>query len=182
MRLSSTVLVLAAVSAVQGLSIPRDATPVLSALDTIKSQLHTVGDLVEVFTGGFNGTFAALQIQGETGELRTAINNGVAAIKRIQPLNEADSAQVVNVVVALQSDIYNLLDLLVQKKPAFDTAILGIGSASFLVKIDLQILRNSTAQLGNAITSKLVEEFQRLAPLITSSIDFHFSKALAAYA
>ncbi|KAL2852032.1 hydrophobic surface binding protein A-domain-containing protein [Aspergillus pseudoustus] len=181
MRFSPTIFFLTAVSAVQGLSIPRDATPVLSALATIKNQLHAVGDLVEVFNGGFNGTFAALQIQGETGELGTAINNGVTAIKRIQPLNQADSAQVVNVVVALQSDIYGLLDLLVEKKPAFDTAIFGIGSASFLVKIDLQTLRNSTTQLGNAITSKLVEDFQRLAPLITSSIDFHFSQALAVY-
>ncbi|KAJ0418728.1 hydrophobic surface binding protein A-domain-containing protein [Aspergillus carlsbadensis] len=174
-------LLLATATAVQALVIPRDATPILSALDTITTQLHTVGDLVEVFTGGFNGTFAALQIQGETGELRTAINNGVSAIRNIQPLNEADSVQVVNVVVALQSDIYGLLDLLVEKKPAFDTAIFGIGSASFLVRIDLQTLRNSTAQLGSAITSKLVDELQRLAPLITSSIDFHFSQALAVY-
>ncbi|KAL2849641.1 hydrophobic surface binding protein A-domain-containing protein [Aspergillus pseudodeflectus] len=182
MRFSLTLFILTAVTAVQALVIPRDATPILSALDTITNQLHTVGDLVEVFTGGFNGTFAALKIQGETGELGTAINKGVTAIKNIQPLNEADSAQVVNVVVALQSDIYGLLDLLVQKKPAFDRAIFGIGSASFLVKIDLQNLRKSTAQLGDAITSKLVDEFQRLAPLITSSIDFHFSQALDVYA
>ncbi|KAL3458880.1 hydrophobic surface binding protein A-domain-containing protein [Aspergillus heterothallicus] len=181
MRFSATFLLFTAVSAVQDLNIPRDATPVLSALDTIKNQLYTVSDLVEVFTGGFNGTFAALQIQGETGELGTAINNGVTAIKRIQPLSEADSVEVVNTVVALQSDIFGLLDLLITKKPAFDTAIFGIGSASFLVKLDLQNLRNSTAQLGTAITSKLVAQVQRLAPLITSSIDFHFSQALEVY-
>ncbi|KAL2786516.1 hydrophobic surface binding protein A-domain-containing protein [Aspergillus keveii] len=181
MRFSVTLFLLTAVATVQALVISRDATPVLSALDTITNQLHTVGDLVEVFNGGFSGTFAALKIQGETSELGTAINNGVKAIQNIQPLNEADSAQVVTVVVALQSDIYGLLDLLVEKKPAFNTAILGIGSASFLVKIDLQNLRKSTAQLGDAITSKLVDEIQRLAPLITSSIDFHFSQALAVY-
>ncbi|KAL4866219.1 hypothetical protein BDV12DRAFT_173287 [Aspergillus spectabilis] len=172
---------LATISTIQGLIIPRDATPVLSSLDAITNKLHSLGDLVEKFEGGFNGTFAALQIQSETGKLRTIINDGAATITNTNPLNEDDSVQIVNVVVSLQADIYDLLDLLVAKKPAFDTAILGIGSASFLVKIDLQNLRNSTAQLGSAITEKLVEELQRLAPLITSDIDFHFARAVGVY-
>ncbi|KAL2866088.1 cell wall mannoprotein 1 family protein [Aspergillus lucknowensis] len=167
--------------AVHGLRL-RDATPVLSSLDAIKNQMNTVGDLVEPFTGGFNGTLAALEIQDETSKLKNTIDDGVTTIKAISPLNEDDSTQVVDVVVALQGDIYGLLDLLVDKKPAFDTAILGVGSASFLVHIDLQNLRNSTSQLGGAITSKLTDEYRELAPLITSSIDFHFAQALRVYA
>jgi len=46
-------------------------------------------------------------------------------------LDDADSATVAFSVVSLSSNIYNLLDNLVSKKAAFDTAILGIASASF---------------------------------------------------
>lgn len=176
-----TIPFLASIVAVQGLIIPRDATPVLSSLDAITTQLHALGRLVEKFDGGANGTLAALEIQGKTGDLKTTVDKGTTAIKKIQPLNENDSAKVVNVVVELQSDIYDLLDLLVQKKPAFDTAILGVGSASFLVKIDLEGLQKSTEQLGETITSKLVDELKRLAPLVTSDIDFHFAQAIKAF-
>ncbi|OJJ06024.1 hypothetical protein ASPVEDRAFT_87347 [Aspergillus versicolor CBS 583.65] len=172
---------LACITAVQGLTIPRDAAPVLSSLDTITGQLHSLGGLVQKFSGGGNGTLAALEIQGKTGDLKTTVDNGTTAIKKIEPLDEGDSSKVVNVVVELQSDIYDLLDLLVDKKPAFDTAILGVGSASFLVKIDLEGLQKSTGQLGEAITSKLVEELKRLAPLVTSDIDFHFAQAIKAF-
>lgn len=172
---------LASIATVQGLIIPRDAAPVLSSLDAITTQLHSLGGLVQKFNGGGNGTLAALEIQGKTGDLKTTVDNGTTAINKIQPLNESDSAKVVNVVVELQSDIYDLLDLLVEKKPAFDTAILGVGSASFLVKIDLEDLKKSTGLLGSAITEKLVDELKRLAPLVTSDIDFHFAQAIKAF-
>lgn len=168
-------------TAVQGLIVPRDATPILNSLDTITNNLHSLGNLLEKFNGGFNGTLAALQIQGETGNVQTAIDNGVNATNKVQPLNNDESTRVTNVVVELQSDIYHVLDLLVAKKPAFDTAILGAASASFLVKLDLQGLRNSTARLGNGIVSKLVDDLQHLGPLVTSDIDYHFAEALRVY-
>lgn len=168
-------------TAVQGLIVFRDATPILNSLHTITNNLHSLGSLLEKFNGGFNGTLAAIQIQGETGKVQTAIDNGVDAASRVQPLNEDESTRVTNVVVELQSDIYRVLDLLVAKKPAFDTAILGFASASFLVKLDLQELRKSTARLGSGIVSKLVDDLQRLGPLITSDIDYHFAEALMIY-
>lgn len=165
-------------TAVQGLIIVRDATPILDRLDTITNNLHSLGSLLEKFNGG---TLAAIQIQGETGKVQTAIDNGVDAASKVQPLNEDESTRVTNVVVELQSDIYHVLDLLVAKKPVFDTAILGFASASFLVKLDLQKLRKSTARLGSGIVSKLVDDLQRLGPLITSDIDYHFAEALMIY-
>lgn len=173
---------LAALTAVQGLRIRRDSAPILNSLDTITSQLRTLGDLLESFNIAPNNTAAALQIQGETMTLQTDVDDGITATSGVQPLNEGDSVVVTEAVVGLQTDVYHVLDQLVAKKPVFDQAILGVGSASALVRSDLLGLRNSTLELGSGIVSKMVEDLQRLGPLVTYDIDYHFAEALRVYA
>jgi hypothetical protein len=160
---------------------PRTAGNILSGLQSINNQLNTLGNSLRNFNGGLDGTLAALQIQGQTMELVHIIDDATAATNQTSNLNEQDSVAITNRVVQLQDVIFSTLDLLEAKKPTFDTAVLGVASASILVRADLEALRSSTAALGHAIVQRLVQTLRNLGPLLTGSIDFHFFHALHVY-
>jgi hypothetical protein len=167
------------------LAVPHQARTVndiLSGLQSINNQLDTLSASLRNFNGGLEGTLAALQIQGQTMDLVHIIDDATGATNGTSNLNQADSITVTNRVVQLQDDIFSTLDLLEEKKPAFDTAVLGLASASILVRADLEALQSSTRLLGNAIVQRLVASLRSLGPLITGNIDFHFSHALRRYA
>ncbi|CEL09004.1 hypothetical protein ASPCAL12148 [Aspergillus calidoustus] len=167
------------------LAVPHQARTVndiLSGLQSINNQLDALSASLRNFNGGLQGTLAALQIQGQTMDLVHIIDNATGATNGTSNLNQAESITITNRVVQLQDDIFSTLDLLEEKKPAFDTAVLGLASASILVRADLEALQSSTRLLGNAIVQRLVMSLRGLGPLITGNIDFHFSHALRHYA
>ncbi|KAL2866058.1 cell wall mannoprotein 1 family protein [Aspergillus lucknowensis] len=159
----------------------RSVDDMLSGLDSIDNQLGTLSNSLQGFEGGLDGTLAALQIQGQTMDLVHVIDDATAATNQTSNLNKNDSITLTNRVAKLQDVIFSTLDLLEAKKPAFDTAVLGVASASILVKADLDALRSSTAILGRAIVQRLDRSLQNLGPLLTGNIDFHFVHAIQLY-
>ena len=167
---------------VQCMSIRRDSANIVAGLTTISEQLTTMNNTLNSFHGGLDSTLVALKIQGEAMDLDADIRTATSVITESAQLNDADSSTVAFAIVSLSSNIYDVLDNIILKKPVFDSAILGIGSASFLVKSDLQYLKKDTDVLGAALTKKFVPGVAQVAPLVISVIDFHFDPALAVYA
>lgn len=182
MLLTSLALVLLSVGPAQCTTVRRDGASIVAAFTTISNQLVAMNTTLNSFEGGFNGTLLALQIQAEASSLQSDVSAATTTITQSAALSDVESSTVAYAVVSLSSDIYDVLDNLVAKKPAFDSAILGIASASFLVKSDLQNLKNGTDALGAALTQKLTITVAQVAPLLISAIDFHFNQALTVYA
>ncbi|KAA8643981.1 hypothetical protein EYZ11_011261 [Aspergillus tanneri] len=177
-------LYLAILLAVQGASLgsrQSGVNAIISELKTVVSDLATFNATLNSFHGGLNGTLRAVQIQGQAQTLINDINKATATVKITPSLGTTDSVVLVNNVVNLQTPIYSTINNLISHKSAFQNAVLGVGSAGFLVKSDLNNLRIATANLGNAIVQRLVPDIQKLAPLVTGEINFHITRAIQAY-
>jgi hypothetical protein len=160
----------------------RDAKSINAALDTISKQLTTMNTTLNGFKVGHDVTITALKIQGQAMDLQKDIEAAAAAAKSSALLNDQDSADVALAVTGLTGGIYDVLDNIVLKKAVFDKAILGVGSASCLVKNDMNKFNNATDGFGAALTGKFVKSVKNVAPLVVSAIDFHFERALKVYA
>ncbi|RMZ84067.1 hypothetical protein DV737_g1390, partial [Chaetothyriales sp. CBS 132003] len=159
----------------------RDESSINSSITTISSKLTTLNTTVAKFTPSLLGTFTALTIVAQAEDLKTAINSGTQAAEESDVLDETDSLAIAGVVVTLANNVYSSLDNIVAKKSAFDKAILGIASASFIVKALLVSLRSATKAFGDALVAKLDESLQSLAPVVVDDIDAAFATAIAAY-
>ncbi|KAL4860510.1 hypothetical protein BDV12DRAFT_181475 [Aspergillus spectabilis] len=95
-------------------------------------------------------------------DLAGIIDDATGATNRTSNINEQDSITITNRVVQLQDDIFSTLDPLEEKKPAFDTDVLGLASASILVRAKLEALQSSTTLLVNAIVQRLVATLRSL--------------------
>jgi hypothetical protein len=170
------------VSSLAGCSVTkRDEAGIVASLNEVSSQLAAMNSTLNTFPGGVGNTLVALQVQGESQTLLDSINNGTKIANQTGPLNTNDSALVVDAVLTLQPNIYGVLNHIIAAKPDFDTAVLGVASASILVKSDLVNLKNSTDQLFSATVSKLVTDIQNLAPLVQALVDFYFVQAIDTY-
>ncbi|KAF2165863.1 hypothetical protein M409DRAFT_23595 [Zasmidium cellare ATCC 36951] len=160
--------------------IPRDATTILNDINTIKTQLQKVHDDVQAFPGGPGSTLQALGIKADSDTLDKTLQQSAKDAAASSSLSDSDSATVANAVTGLQSLIYSTLDLLVSKQPGFQNAILG-QSADSIVQSTLISLRSDTADFAGNVTNKLTPTLKRLAPLISSDIDFHYVRAIQAF-
>lgn len=178
---STTVAFLACFSVVHSHPAPRDASSIVSAMDDISTQITGLRDSLKKFDPGIIGTITALQIHTQALHLAGVIADAKYKARLSQPLDEAESAEVANGVTGLQPHVFGVLDEMIAKKDAFDKAILGVGSARILVKADLKLLRQNTAEFGEKVTEKLNPEFATLAPLLLANIDAHFREAIIVY-
>lgn len=178
----SLALSLLAISPAQGLTSRGDGASINAGLTTISNQLVKMNSTLNKFQGGLSGTLMALQIQGESLTLESNIKTATTTINKAAPLSDEDSTTIAFAIVSLSHNIYDVLDNLILKKPAFDNAILGVGSASLLVKLDLVNLKKATDTLGTGLTKKLTPKIADVAPLMISAIDHHFDQALTVYA
>ena len=160
----------------------RDVNSIIACLTTISTQLIAMNDTLNQFQGGFNGTLLALQIQSEASTLLNNINDATIVAKQSAVFDDSDSATIAFSVVSLSKSIYDILNNLVRKKPVFDTAILGIASASWLVESDMKSLKNGTDMFAQSLSLKFDSAVQYVAPLVVAGIDFHFNQAIASYA
>lgn len=181
MKTSTTLaaLVVLATSVVASV-VPRDAATILSDINTITTQLQKVHDDVQAFPGGPSSTAQALQIKTDSDNLDKTLQQAAKDAAASSPLSNSDSATIATSVTGLQSQIYSTLDLLVSKEPGFRTAVLG-QSADGIVQSTLVSLRADTADFAGNVTSKLTPSLKRLAPLISSDIDFHYVRAIQAF-
>lgn len=181
MKASLSITLLAASSFASAAALQaRDASAVLDDISTIRSQLAVVQSDIDAFQGGPTSAIDALKIQVDSNTLDSSIDKSTSDANSSSPFTEKQSADVANAVTGLQEGIFTVLDSLVAKKTGFETAVLG-GSAVPLVRMTLSDLRTDTAAFGDAVTDKLTPELAKLAPLITSNIDFHFARAVDAF-
>jgi hypothetical protein len=157
------------------------ADAIVAGVKKITNEILTINSTLNTFNGSLIGTLTALQIQGQAQDLLSEINSTTATTNATSTLNQADSIAVTDSVTNLQPYIYSLLDNFNAHHQAFEAAVLGVASATTLVELDLSNIKNATDALGSAIITKLIPDIQKLAPLVTSQIDFHFQRSLQVY-
>ncbi|KAL3247309.1 hypothetical protein ABHI18_012457 [Aspergillus niger] len=163
------------------LPVKRDASSVVSAVNTISTQLVTLNTTVSSYPGGIEGTLSALQIQAETIQLEVDLKAAIKLTRQSTNFTDTESQKVAEAFVTLEPQIASTLANIVSKKSDFDDGLLGIASLSFLVKFDLQELSILSKALGSAVQDKLSGTYADLAPLILNEISAAFKKAIAAY-
>lgn len=178
MKLLSITTALAAASVASANLVARNGATLSRDITSIAAQLQTLDNSLRAFSGG---TAQALVIQAQTSSLRNKIQQGDSDAKASAALSDTESAQVAQGVTDLQANIYDVLSLLIAKKPLFDKAILNFASASSLVLTDLKNLKTDTDSFGADVIAKLVPVLAKVAPLVTSDIDFHYQQAINAY-
>jgi hypothetical protein len=176
----SIALVFAA--SVQGAAVvPRDGASIDAAIQTVSTKIVTLNETVTSFESGLLGTFTALKILGQSADLDGSIKDATRTAEHSAALSDAESETVATSVLLLAQTVYGVLDNIVAKKPEFDKAILGVFSGAFLVKGTLEKLQTSTNNFGDALTPKLTEQFQQLAPIVLGQINDRFDQALEVY-
>ncbi|KAH7360927.1 hydrophobic surface binding protein A-domain-containing protein [Rhexocercosporidium sp. MPI-PUGE-AT-0058] len=157
---------------------PRDASTILTSLNTLSTDLSTLQKNLQTFQGGVLSLGQALQIQTQATQLVSDTKNAASASSSSAPLDDAGTRSVAFKIIAISQQIFSVLDLLVTKKGAFESTLPG---ASKLVENDLEMLKNGTDDLAAKLTPKFVPSVQKLAPLLVSDIDFHFVRAIDVY-
>ncbi|PYH35113.1 cell wall mannoprotein 1 family protein [Aspergillus neoniger CBS 115656] len=178
---TATVAVATATPAKVLLPTKRDGSSVVSAVNTISTQLITLNTTVSNYPGGIEGTLSALQIQAETIQLEVDLKTAIKVTRQSANFTDTESQKVAEAFVTLEPQIASTLANIVSKKSDFDDGLLGIASLSFLVKFDLQELSILSKALGSAVQDKLSGTYAELAPLILNEISAAFKKAIAAY-
>ncbi|OJI91295.1 hypothetical protein ABZX51_004156 [Aspergillus tubingensis] len=178
---TATVAVATATPAKGLLPTKRDGSSVVSAVNTISTQLVTLNTTVSSYPGGIEGTLSALQIQAETIQLEVDLKAAIKLTRQSANFTDTESQKVAEAFVTLEPQIASTLSNIVSKKSDFDDGLLGIASLSFLVKFDLQELSILSNALGSAVQDKLSGTYAELAPLILNEISTAFKKAIAAY-
>lgn len=157
----------------------RDGASIVAAIGEVANNLTATQSALDGFTSG-NDTFAALNIELKAGALSKSLDSATSVCNSSAPLSDAESGDVANSVVGLQPKVYKLLDTLVEKKPLFETVLLGY-SAVPLVRNDLVKAKGATSDFGNALIPKLSANFQMAAPIVVKQFDDKFEMTLAAY-
>lgn len=162
--------------------VKRDAASITSAITQIETNINTLNTTLNGFNKGDLFAIAeVLSIQKETDNLGDSISAATNAAKASAPLSDTDSGTVAVAVVNLQPQIFSLLNNIQSKKPAFDSAVLGVGSVSPQVKQSLQKQKQLSGDLGKAITAKLTPTYAAFAPTINQQIADAFDKAIATF-
>jgi hypothetical protein len=156
----------------------RDAAAVVSAVNVIGTQLTTLNNTVNSYSGGLLGTFTALKIQLESSELSSDLQSAIKTTQQSANFTETESASVATAFLALEPKVISVLNTIVAKKSDFETGLLGIGSLTFLVKDDLVQQQKESAELGDAVMEKLTTDFAALAPVINQQIAEAFETAI----
>lgn len=156
--------------------LKRDTQTLLGDFKNITSQSAKVQQEVEAFTGNLND---AITIYSDSNTLDAYIKQAITDAQALGDLNDDDSASVANAVTQLQNTAFGTLNALTAKKPQFEQN--GVGVVN-VVEQTLSTLKNDTAFLGFVITPKLVPVLAKVSPLLTSNIDFHFARAVDAFA
>ncbi|CAK4033295.1 Hypothetical predicted protein [Lecanosticta acicola] len=161
----------------------RDAASIVTAINQIETNINSLNTTLNGFKeGDVLAAVEVLEIQQETETLGDSISAAAAAANASAPLNDTESGTVATAVVGLEPQIFSLLDNIQRKKPAFDSAILGVGSVSPQVEQDLEQQKALSAELGNAITAKLTQTYAAFAPVINQQIADAFDQAIATFA
>uniref|UniRef100_A0A060T890 ARAD1D05038p n=1 Tax=Blastobotrys adeninivorans TaxID=409370 RepID=A0A060T890_BLAAD len=120
-------------------------------------------------------------IQMASFELGGTVNKATAQLLSCDDLNHDDTAVAVEAVIMIVPKIHRVLDLIMERKPEFDIAVLNYMSAGFIVEQDLIMLKNGTDKLSAALAEKCSPLVTQVLNAVTKNIDTWFDEAIAMY-
>jgi hypothetical protein len=181
MKFSIVATTLSVATCALAAAAPATYKTVVADIAAISKQLSTLNSSVTAYKGGPADTINALTIQGQSSDLQNIIDKATKDANASPAFGDDGSNAVANAVLALEPNIFSVLDNLVAKKPNFDKPVIFGIVPSQLVLLDLKGLKTSTDKFGAATTAKLNSVFSGVAPIIIGQIDDAFNKAIAAY-
>ena len=171
-----------ALSAPTQILTPRDANSIVNAITAIESRITTLNNTLNTFfPKSPTALLTVFAVQTETTQLGNAISAATDAANQTPALSDADSQTVALATLGLEPNIFSLLTNIESRKPAFDTAVLGIGSVSPTVEQSLKQQAQLSADLGTAIAAKLTAAFAGPAATVNADIASAFAKAVQIY-
>jgi hypothetical protein len=159
------------------LSAKRDFNTIL--LDGIK----IIGDLNDLMAKlqAFQGAVPdALAVLNSTDTLNNDLQATANAVADTPSLTDDQGNLLASTIASLATPIYNVLDLLQSKRPQFQAVAGGIPTGSIVLG-RLQTLKNTTDAFASNLVPKLPTNLRRVAPLLSSDIDYHFIRAIQLY-
>ncbi|MCJ1334448.1 hypothetical protein MMC10_011159 [Thelotrema lepadinum] len=161
---------------------PRDANSIVTAITAIESRIATLNNTLNTFfPRAPTALLTVLAVETETTQLGNSISAATSTVNQTPALSDADSQTVALATLGLEPNIFSLLTNIESRKPAFDTAILGVGSVSPTVEQSLKQQADLSAALGQAIAAKLTAEFAGPAATVNADIASAFAKAVQIY-
>ncbi|KAJ6784712.1 hypothetical protein PWT90_00455 [Aphanocladium album] len=177
MRLNTLVSLYIAPAAIASI-LQRDGNSVVSSLSIISDQLKTMNMTLDKIQGPDDAQ-AAVDFQNEATQLQTDLQTATDAAKNSTPFSDSDSSNVAYAVVGVTDLTFTVLDKLAVKRDVFDK--LGGSAITDLVRDELQGLQNTTDTFSTVLSEKFVKTVRDVAPLLVSSLDFHFYETLQVY-
>ncbi|OAA57819.1 Cell wall galactomannoprotein [Cordyceps fumosorosea ARSEF 2679] len=160
---------------------PRDnSTGIVGSISAISGQLAAMNATLDRIRGPDDAQ-AAVDFQNQATQLRADLTAATDSVRGSAALDDDASASVAYAVVGITDVTYAVLGKVVAKHDVFD-GLGGGGAITGLVREELQELQNSTLGFGEALTDKFVTQVRNVAPLLLSSLEFHFYETIQAYA
>lgn len=157
------------------------APEVVAAVKSLGDDMVTLNKTLNNYEGGIGSVITALKIKSQTDTVKKDTEAVTEAAEESEKFNQEGSGNVANSLIELQPKINSVLDNIVSKKGAFEKAVLGFISLTWLVKSDLEDLKELSAELGESITKKLTKEYADVAPMLNKQIAKKFAEAIKAY-
>ncbi|KAF7346754.1 Hydrophobic surface binding protein [Mycena sanguinolenta] len=189
--------ILSVVAVALALSLKRDAATIEADVANIASEVTTLDDAIEAFpfTGGtllaalvFISRVIVVDISSEEDlqnihsdavTLINTLDQTIADIEASEPLSETDCETILAAVEAIEPIIFDALNDIIAKKPAF--AALPIGGLTTLILQDLENLETATIDFANALMDICPADLEPEETELSQNITAAFVPAIVAY-
>ncbi|KAF8070772.1 hydrophobic surface binding protein [Lyophyllum atratum] len=180
-RLTATLFLIAGLI-VSGLSTPmkRSAAQIQSDIATMSTQTTTLESVVNAFGSSGSGTLAELlvsAVHSSATTLVSSINTAATDVTATGPLSEADARSILDSVEAYAPKLLNVLTILINKKPVFDT----LSGGSALVLQDVKSLHTAFISFMNSLIMICPADIVPEATTLKNDVEAGFASAIAAY-
>ncbi|OOQ89109.1 hypothetical protein PEBR_10670 [Penicillium brasilianum] len=157
------------------------ASGIISSIKTISDEVVKLKSTLNGFADNAQITSTALKLQGGASDLLKDIKNGAEEADKVSSLEPADQEKIATAIVPLSEKVVSLINGFVTKKPVFQKALLGGGSADGLVEKDLKDLKEATESFGQAALKSFSGAPKDKATSVVKEIDEHFADAIKTF-
>ncbi|KXS93466.1 hypothetical protein AC579_1063 [Pseudocercospora musae] len=154
------------------------ADKIVQALNTTQSQVQTLDSMVAAFKGDL---LAAVKIQQQALVIGRQIETTTEIVEATPSLNDTTSLEVATSVLTLVPFVETLLKRIQDKKPVFQSVVIGLFDVTAQVTQILTKQKTATLALGNSIATKLTGAFKTAAPAIIDKLEADFNRVIADY-
>ncbi|TQV92989.1 hydrophobic surface binding protein A domain-containing protein [Cordyceps javanica] len=158
--------------------LQRDEKSVIDSISSISEQLTAMNATLDKIQGADDAQ-AAVDFQNQATQLQSNLQTATDSAKSSAAFTGEESSNVAYSVVGITDVTYAVLGKVAVKRDVFNK--LGGSAITDLVRDELQGLQNSTLGFGAALTDKFVKAVQDVAPLLISSLEFHFYQTIQVY-